>query len=144
MDKDNPIVKLVNQGMEMEQENKIEFAKILYLQAWDEAMNDQEKCVAAHFVARQQDNPEDALKWNIESLNYANKVSTEEVKSYYPSLYLNIGKSYEELGNNNEAEKYYNLALDKIHDLSRGINNEKYNKGIEETIIEKRNKFKKQ
>jgi hypothetical protein len=50
-------------------------------------------------------------------LEHANVVNDERVKEFYPSLYLNLGRSYELVGDQNEAQRYYNLAakLGVIH-----------------------------
>jgi hypothetical protein len=45
-------------------------------------------------------------------LNHANAVTDERVKEFYPSLYLNMGQAYENLGNPVEAQRYYKLAAD--------------------------------
>jgi hypothetical protein len=34
------------------------------------------------------------------------------VQAYYPSLYVNMGRSHELLGNMDEARRYYRLAAD--------------------------------
>ena len=59
----NPIVKLCLQGMGMEEQGKPKEASELFLQAWNEATNDFEKFLAAHYVARHQKNTSDQLKW---------------------------------------------------------------------------------
>ena len=48
----NNVVKLCIQGMEMEGKGKPEEASRLFLQAWNEATNDFEKCTTAYFEAR--------------------------------------------------------------------------------------------
>jgi len=45
-------------------------------------------------------------------LERAFAVKDERVKEFYPSLYLNLGKSHENLGNQLEAQRYYTLAAD--------------------------------
>jgi len=66
---------------------------------------------------------------------------SKKVKSYYPSLYLNMGTSYESLGNYTEAKKYYDLAFEKIPDLPTDKDNESYSKGVRESILERRNRL---
>jgi len=41
------------------------------------------------------------------------------VKEFFPSLYLNMGRSYEMLGNEAEAKRFYELAagLGYIHSV---------------------------
>jgi len=50
------------------------------------------------------------LCWNQLALKHANAVNDEKVRDFYPSLYLNLGRSYELVGNQDEAQKYYDLA----------------------------------
>ena len=138
MDKNNPVIALVALGMEIERKKNVKRAQELFMQAWHQSSTEQEKCIAAHFVARHQNTPEEALKWNLESLQRADKVHNEEIKGYYPSLYLNIGASYETLGDKAEAGKYYNLAFERIPDLPRDEENVEYSRGTEKVIVEKR------
>ena len=76
------------------------------------ARDDYDACIAAHYVARFQETPEETLRWNQIALDHANAVHDEKVKDFYPSLYLNLGQSYEALGNQFLAQKYYQLAAD--------------------------------
>ena len=110
MDLENPVIKLCIEGTRAEFEGRVEDAVSLYQKAWEESKDDYEACVAAHYVARFQTNPEDALYWNQESLNRADAVNDERVKDFYPSLYLNLGRSHELLGDQAKAQRYYDLA----------------------------------
>jgi tetratricopeptide (TPR) repeat protein len=110
-DPNNNIVKLCAQGMSLEGEGKKEEAFILFQQAWNEATNDFEKFTAAHYVARYQKNVADKLKWDKTALNLALKINDENMKGTYPSLYLNIGKCYEDLNDFKGARENYELAL---------------------------------
>lgn len=109
-DPNNKVVKLCADGMQAEAKGKTEDAHSLFQQAWDIAENDFEAFTAAHYLARNQKDPEDALKWNLESLARANKIVDESMNTNYPSLYLNIGKSYEQLKDITEANRNYQLA----------------------------------
>lgn len=107
----NNVIKLCVLGMAMEEENKPNEASSLFLQAWNEATNDFEKFIAAHFVARHQINNPKKLKWLKTSLQFALKINDVTVKSAFPSLYLNIAKCYEELNDPDNAKKNYELAI---------------------------------
>ena len=111
-DPNNKVVKLCAEGMQAEAEGNIETAHSLFQQAWDIASDDFEAFTAAHYLARNQVDPNDVLKWNLEALSRANKINDDEVGTYYPSLYLNIGKSYENLNDIEAANKNYALAAD--------------------------------
>jgi tetratricopeptide (TPR) repeat protein len=110
MDLNNPVVRLCIEGTQAEFQGQPETARTLYWQAWEAAKDDFEACIAAHYVARFQQDPADLLRWNQEALNRADAIADDRVKEFYPSLYLNMGRSYELLGNLNEAKRYYDLA----------------------------------
>ena len=110
MDLSSQVVKLCIAGTQAEYEGRPEDARQLYWQAWESAQNDYEACVAAHYVARFQESPEETLRWNMEAFNRAAQAQQETVQDFYPSLYLNLGRSYELLGNKVEAQHYYDLA----------------------------------
>ena len=120
MDLDNPVVKLCVAGMRAEGENRFEDARRLFNQAWETSRDDFEACISAHYLARHQDNPQDTLRWNQEALARANAVGDERVSGFYPSLYLNLGHSYETLGNLEEAARLYGLASQGMGQLPDG------------------------
>jgi hypothetical protein len=106
----NTIVKLCAEGMNKEADGKNEEASLLFEKAWNEASNDQERFIAAHYLARHQKNVDDKLKWDQLALELALKSDVESVKAYYPSLYLNVAKCYEDLGNMEFARRNYEVA----------------------------------
>jgi tetratricopeptide (TPR) repeat protein len=83
----------------------------LYQKAWEIAQNDYEACIAAHYVARYQDSEQQRFYWNKVALDRANAVTDDSVQDFYPSLFLNMGQSYELLGDFDEAQRYYDLAV---------------------------------
>lgn len=119
MDLENTVIKLCVLGTQAEFQNRQADARVLYNQAWKIAQDDFEHCVAAHYVARFQDEPTEKLRWNLLALDHANAVKDSSVADFYPSLYLNIGQSYELIGKLSEASMYYKLASDlgAIHRL---------------------------
>jgi tetratricopeptide (TPR) repeat protein len=120
---ENPVVKLCAYGSRSEFEGQIEEARVAYQRAWEIAGDDYEKCIAAHYMARYQENPLDSLKWNLLALNYADQVEGEEIKSFYPSLYLNLGRCYEVQGDLIESKMYYEMASSLGVDHQPGPNN---------------------
>ena len=97
--------------MDMEGLGKANEARQLFLQAWNECSNDFERFIAAHYVARQTSTLEDKLRWDETALKAALKIDDDSVKTNYPSLYLNIGKGYEDLKDFENAKQYYQLAF---------------------------------
>lgn len=110
-DPENPVNKLCASGMEKEGEGKPDEAAQLFRQAWNEAQTVQEKFTAAHYVARHQASIADKLSWDKTALHYALETGNAEAQSVYPSLYLNIAKGFEDLGNFAGARENYQLAL---------------------------------
>jgi len=105
-------IKLCIEGTKAEFQGQTENARILYQRAWETAQGDYEACIAAHYVARFQESADEILRWNQKALDYADAAKDDRVKAFYPSLYLNMGRSYELLGNLTEAQRYFNLAAD--------------------------------
>jgi hypothetical protein len=114
----NPIIKRCLEGMSMEENGKPEEAGKLFLQAWNEATNDFEKFLAAHYVARHQKNVSDKLKWLETALQFALKTNNGSVKGAFPSLYSNIAKCYEELNDSDNAKKNNELATASKNNIS--------------------------
>src|SRR5581483_6725590 len=106
----NNIVKLCLQGIDMEEKGKPEEASRVFLQAWDEATDDFEKFIAAHYVARHQKNVFDKLNWLETALQLGLKINNDAVKGAFPSLYISIAKCYENLNDRENANKNYESA----------------------------------
>ncbi|HEY8931670.1 MAG TPA: hypothetical protein VIM55_20880 [Mucilaginibacter sp.] len=119
-DPNNPVVKLCVSGMELEAQGKIAEAHELFEQAWNSASNDFERFTAAHYLARNQQDPKDNLYWNREALRFALILSHEGVKPQLPSLYLNVAKSHEILGEVDEAKSNYQAAAEHSVHLPEG------------------------
>lgn len=115
---ENPIVKLCGNGMMAEGEGNREKAHELFLQAWNEAANDFEKSIAAHYVSRHQPNSEQQLRWNELALQHALKSDDEGKNAMLPSLYLNVGKDHEDRGDAETARSYYEQGLRYAQDLA--------------------------
>lgn len=95
----------------MEGKGKPEQAKALFIQAWNESVSDFERLTAAHYVARHQPSVADKLKWDESALTLALKINDDRVKSLFPSLFLNVGKCFEDLNDLENALKNYRLGL---------------------------------
>ena len=117
-DPNNNVVRLCLQGMMMEEKGEPEEARRIFLQAWDEATNDFEKFTAAFYVARQQRQNPDKLKWLETTLQYALTLNDDAVKAAFPSLYANIADCYEALGDIHNAKKNRELATSNTNTIS--------------------------
>jgi tetratricopeptide (TPR) repeat protein len=130
MDPNNPVVRLCMEGMEAEAKGKFEVARELFEQAWSVCQDDYDACMAAHFLARHQDSPQAVFEWDQEALNRANAVGDDRVQSFYSSLHLNLGHSYEALGALAEARRHYQMSADRLDDVPEGPYKEMMRNGI--------------
>lgn len=117
MDPENPVVKLCARGMEYESKGNFNEASTVFMAAWTQSTDDFERCVAAHYVARHQKSQDEALIWNQRSLDYARSVGDDRVIGLFPSLYLNMGKSYEDLGRFDDARRFYAMTVEVLPTL---------------------------
>ena len=123
MDPSNPVVK-----------GNAKKAAKLFEQAWTESTNDFERCIATHYVARHQPCGQLALHWNQEAMDCANRVPDGSVAEFLPSLYLNLGKSYEDLGNAQRARELYECAAARLGFLSPGAYRDIVEDGIRRAL----------
>ncbi|HEV3052806.1 MAG TPA: hypothetical protein VGX50_21040 [Longimicrobium sp.] len=130
IDPENPVAKLCAQGMEAEFAGRPGEARDLFVRAWEARADDYDAAVAAHFVARHQATPAETLRWNQEALARADAVGDERVRGFYPSLYLNLGHSHEQLGDQDEACRFYGLAAAAATDLPLGPYSDTVRDGI--------------
>jgi rifampin ADP-ribosylating transferase len=106
----NLVVQLCIRGMAMEEKGDREEAAGIFHQALNEAADDFEKFLAAHFVARHQNSIPEKLKWLETGLRLTLKINNDAVIPAFPVLYSTIAKCYEDLGDTVNAEKNYSLA----------------------------------
>ncbi|HTM65295.1 MAG TPA: NAD(+)--rifampin ADP-ribosyltransferase [Flavipsychrobacter sp.] len=111
----NHVVKLCIQGMDMEEKGKPEDAGRLFVQAWNEATNDFERYTAAFYVARHQKTTEDKLSWLQKTLQLALSINDDSVNGALSSIYTNIARCYEEMGDTDNAKKNKESAISSKH-----------------------------
>lgn len=131
---DNKIVQLCVTGMELEGQGKLAEASNHFEEAWDIAITDFEKFTAAHYIARHQKSIADKLKWDRTALTYAQNISDESVKIALPSLYLNIGKCYEDLNDLDHAKNNYQAAFSYAAFLADDVYGNMIKAGIEKGL----------
>lgn len=133
-DPTNPVIQLCAKGIEMEAESPAQ-AKSLFLQAWSLAATDVEKFTAAHYVARHQDSTTKKLAWDLRVLQLALQIQDGRITTSYPSLYLNVGKGYEDLGDIEQAKNYYQLALSYVDHLPAEGYGKMIRQGVESGLM---------
>ncbi|QHI73611.1 NAD(+)--rifampin ADP-ribosyltransferase [Aminipila terrae] len=119
-DPNNSVIKLCVMGMSLEDSGNVEEASAMFHKAWNEATDDYEKFIAAYHLARQQKDITDKLKWMETSLQCALNINDDNVNSAYSTLYVNISKCYEDLGDSDNAKRNYELS-----ELYKGVPSDK-------------------
>ncbi|MFD5316541.1 hypothetical protein [Streptomyces sp. NPDC127098] len=120
MDPHNEVVRLCVAGMAAEAEGERDRARELFERAWAAAGDDYERCVAAHYVARHQDTPEETLRWNEECLRLADAVGDEKMAGFYASLHLNIARAHRTAGRAEPAREHFALAARHVDAVPEG------------------------
>jgi rifampin ADP-ribosylating transferase len=105
-------VQLCAEGTLAECNRRLDDARRLYAEAWQCAGDDYERAVAAHYVAHLEPDPAAQLVWNRRALEHAEHAERELAAPLLGSLYVNLGHSYELVGEPHEAERYYALAAE--------------------------------
>jgi len=91
--------------------------------AWSARVDDLDACIAAHYLARVQPDAQATFEWNARALEHARLVEPALVRGFMPSLHLNLGRSYEDLGDSARAAVEYRRAescLDALADDGYG------------------------
>lgn len=109
-DPSNPIIHLCMKGMALEESGNLDGAIEVFLKAWDQSRDDYERFIVAYHLGLRQKNADNKLKWMEKSLAFALKINDENVKSAYPTLYLNIAKYYEAMSDTENARKNVELS----------------------------------
>ncbi|MGW9426428.1 hypothetical protein ACWHA1_00550 [Streptomyces decoyicus] len=120
VDPELPVVRLCVEGMRAEADGQAGRALGLFQQAWEIAADDYEACIAAHYLARHQNSPEETLRWNQECLERADRVGDARVDGFYPSLYVNLGQACRRLGRTAEAHTYFARAAERVGEAPEG------------------------
>ncbi|WP_299539180.1 hypothetical protein [uncultured Streptomyces sp.] len=120
MNPDNPVVRLCADGMRAESEGRDADARALFLEAWEAAEDDYDACVAAHYVARHQESPEDTLHWNEECLARADAVGDDRVRPFYASLHATVARAHLDLGRPEPARAHFESAATHLAGLPDG------------------------
>jgi tetratricopeptide (TPR) repeat protein len=110
------VIRLLSEGAPIEA-TRPDAARELYQRAWDAASDAYEECMAAHYVARIQDSAEDRFRWNALALERGLDVAAGRATGFLPSLYLNMGRSFEDLGRVEEARVAYEAAAESVGSL---------------------------
>jgi hypothetical protein len=98
IDLNNQVIKLCIEGTQAEFRGERDRARELYQKAWEAATDDFEACISTYYLGHREDDPERKLNWDLIGLEKAKSCGDDTVKEFIPSLYLNLGRSLELLG----------------------------------------------
>ncbi len=120
IDPDNPVVRLCAEGIAAEGQGRHADAAALYQKAWTIHTDDYEACIAAHYLAREQETLQASRAWNQLALDHALAVADDRIAGFLPSLYLNLGWSHEVLGEPVKARACYLAGAARVAGLPPG------------------------
>jgi hypothetical protein len=130
IDPANPVVRLCTEGIQAEGQGLHEDARAFYRRAWEIHQDDYEACIAAHYLAREQDTLQESLAWNQLALDHALAVPRERIAGFLPSLYLNLGWSHEVLDEPGKAGACYLEGAALLPELPPGAYTDVVRDGI--------------
>jgi hypothetical protein len=118
IDPTNPVVALCAEGMAVDG-TPAEALRLFEL-AWASRRDDFEAAIAAHFLARHQQSPSDALHWNMLAVQHAENVDDGRAAELLASLYLNLGDAQLTVGDAISAADSVRLAETHLPGLPAG------------------------
>lgn len=108
MDVSSRTAQLCIAGTKAEFERRIDDARALYRSAWEAAAGDRDAAMAAHYMGHLELEPHEALRWHQVALEHAER--DEECEPFLGSLLVTLGGAYEALGQQAEAERFFERA----------------------------------
>mgnify|MGYP005854377057 CR=1 FL=1 len=96
-------------------------------------------CTLSHYMADAQDDVARELEWDLRALEAAERVTdgrakqhhaSLSIKSFYPSLHLNVGDAFLRLGNLDDAEKHVRAAENALRHLPESPLSDLTRKGV--------------
>jgi hypothetical protein len=110
MDLSSPTARLCMAGTQAEFQRRVADARRLFSQAWDAAVDDYDRTMAAHYIAHLEPDPEQAHRWNLLALEHAHR--DERTLGFMGSLLVSAGGTYESLGDVERAEQCFARAAE--------------------------------
>lgn len=130
---DHPLTRRYNAGHRAWNEGDIEEARRIWLALWEDAhhANDHyHACGAAHMLGVLDPTPmTEKLEWHLRSLRHADALGPAH-RSFYPSIYSNMGRSYLNLGDRKRASASYWKAWE----YTDGLDDSDYARDVRDSI----------
>lgn len=109
---ENVVVRRCVESTRLEYAGRLAEARALCLEAWQLAGDPFEATVAAHYVARYEPDAQARLHWNRVAFAQAQLANPDAIASFLPSLHVNLGRSYREIGDVAQAEHHLRAAAE--------------------------------
>lgn len=128
---DDPYMTRLTEAIDLLQSGDRGAAKQSLEVLWAEIKSDPDplhQCILSHYLADAQDNPTEALQWDLSALAAAGRITPERIEAhdsalsvagFYPSLHLNVADNYLKLGDSISARRHMDAShasLDALPD----------------------------
>ncbi|SOD72895.1 hypothetical protein SAMN05892883_2210 [Jatrophihabitans sp. GAS493] len=123
----------VGEGIGLRQQGERGAAREVFAELWDAIGGEDgdafHRCAIAHSMADVRDDVNDELHWDLLALDAADSLTDGRaaeggvavpVAAFYPSLHLNLGECYRELGDADRARDHLRRGLDSMTALPEG------------------------
>ncbi len=113
---DAELTERIRRAQASEVQGDMNAARALYAELWEEAARRGDMyaaCIASHFMAHAQNEPETQLAWHtraFDSAEAARVAGDERVAPFLPSLQANLADVYMRLGDRGQAKAYIEEA----------------------------------
>ena len=132
----------IGQAIMLHRAGDREEARNRFAELWEETEGRGDlfhRCTIAHYMADTQESPAAELEWDERALAAADALTGEwalwgehalQVRSLYPSLYLNLATDHAKLGDRPSARR----ELSRARAVTGDLPDDEYGKGIREAI----------
>lgn len=140
---DDPIMKRITAAIAQSHAGDREGARECFAKIWldmGDAPDPFHACTLSHYMADVQDDVRQELEWDLRALDAASQITdgrarehheSLSIKSFFPSLYLNVGDAYLRLGDPENAREHLRKAQWSLRDLPDSPLADMTRKGIE-------------
>ncbi len=125
----DPIMARISDGIARYHRGERDEARWLFTEIWAEIAPNGDpfhRCTLAHFMADLQEDPREELAWDLQALEAADSLTDVRVKehhaamelrTFYPSLHLNLAEDYRKLGERDLAHMHLERARTCVEPL---------------------------
>jgi len=120
--RDDPMMRRIMAAIDKHQRGENDDARVMMSALWAEIGENGDalhRCTLAHYMADLQSDPHQSMAWNQRALSAAEEMSAErlaatfetlDLRSFFPSLHLNLAEDFRELGDKASAARHLDAA----------------------------------